>query len=88
MADKEKNTDGVKTTGTGKKADAAKDKKPKRGLRERFLIYPRIQKRDENSMVRQEDTVRSTLLVLVAIVVSAPLSAPRLFVSSGLRATN
>ena len=47
---------GVKTTGTGeKKPTAAKDKKPKRGLRERFFrVYPRIQKRDEeNSMVQQ-----------------------------------
>ena len=42
MADKEKNTDGVKTTGTGeKKPTAAKDKKPKRGLRERFFRFIR-----------------------------------------------
>ncbi|MGI6202509.1 MAG: preprotein translocase subunit SecE [Eubacteriales bacterium] len=90
MADKEKNTDGVKTTGTGeKKPTAAKDKKPKRGLRERFFRFIREYKSEMKKIVwySREDTVRSTLLVLVAIVVfSAVISTLDFLFSSGLLA--
>lgn len=90
MAEKGKPADEVKTSGIEEKKPAeAKDKKPKVRLRDRFVRFIREYKSELKKIVwySKEDTIRSTVLVLVAIVVfSIVISSLDFLFSSGLLA--
>lgn len=70
MADKEKTAADVKIADSGDKKPAAKEKK-KSGLRDRFSRFIRENKSELKKIVwySRADTIRSTVLVVVAIAV-------------------
>lgn len=88
MADKEKKAAEVKTSGSEEKKPT-EAKKPKVSLRDRFSKFIREYKSEMKKIVwySKKDTIRSTVLVLVAIVVfSVVISALDYAFSSGLLA--
>ncbi|HHW24257.1 MAG TPA: preprotein translocase subunit SecE [Bacillota bacterium] len=90
MADKVKNAEEVKAAGKEEKNKAeAKPKKPKVKLSERVGKFFREYKSELKKIVwySKEDTIRSTVLVLVAIIVfSVIISTLDFLFSSGLLA--
>jgi preprotein translocase subunit SecE len=71
MADKEKTAADVKAAESEEKKPAAKEKKQKSGLLDRFSRFIRENKSELKKVVwySREDTIRSTVLVVVAIAV-------------------